>query len=89
MAIYKEIENEPKKVTKWLSKNERLGTEDFVCFFKDYLDYSSNNDEVHLKLFFLFNDEFDVYVNRKDFKYTIEFLETFDDLYWIKRLIKQ
>lgn len=83
MAIYKGIENEPFKVKQWLKKNEKLGAEDYVCFLTDYLDYDTDVKVNHLSIFFLNNEELEVYVDKDNFKYTIEFLETFNKLYWI------
>lgn len=82
MAIYKELKNEPQKVKQWLKKNEKLGFDDYVCFLTDYLDYDTDDKVYHLSIFFLNNEEFEVYVDRDDFKYTIEFLEIFNGLYW-------
>jgi hypothetical protein len=82
MAIYNMIKDEPLKVKHWLKKNEKLGAEDYVTFLIDYLDYDPNDNEYHLKVFFLKNDKLEVYVDRQDFKYTIEFLEVFNALYW-------
>jgi len=82
MAIYDRIKNEPQKVKQWLKKNEKLGTEDYVTFLIDYLDYDPNDNEYHLNVFFLKDDKLEVYVDREDFKHTIEFIETFNDHYW-------
>ena len=83
MAIYDRIKNKPQKVKQWLKKNEKLGTEDYVTFLIDYLDYLGGDNEYHLNVFFLKNDNLDFYVDREDFKYTIRFLETFTELYWV------
>ncbi len=83
MAIYKDIVNEPLKVKRWIKKNEKLGAEDYVCFLIDYLDYDINDNKYHLSVFFLENEELNVFVDREDFKHTIGFLEVFNDLYWV------
>ncbi len=83
MAIYKDIKNDPLKLKQWIKKNEKSGAEDYVCFLTDYLDYDTNNNEYHLSVFFLGNEELNVFVDREDFKHTIGFLEVFNDLYWI------
>jgi len=83
MAIYNGIKNEPQKVKHWLNKNEKFGSDDYVCFLTDYLDYDTDDKVYHLGVFFLKDEELEVYVDRDDFKYTIEFLEIFNELYWI------
>ncbi|WP_282136019.1 hypothetical protein [Seonamhaeicola maritimus] len=82
MAIYHNLKDKPEKVKQWLEKNERFGADTYVTFLIDYLDYDINDEEYHLKVFFLNNEELDVYVNREDFKYTLEFLQKFNELYW-------
>ena len=54
-----------------------------VSFLTDYLDYDTDDKVYHLSIFFLNNEELEVYVDRDDFKYTLEFLETFNELYWV------
>ncbi len=83
MAIYKEIKSYPQKVKQWVKKNEKLGSKDYACFLIDYLDYDTDDKVYHLSVFFLEDDELEVFVDRDDFKYTIEFLEIFNELYWV------
>lgn len=82
MAIYQKVKNNPDLVQDWLKKNEQFGTKDYILFLTEYLDYIIDNTEYHLKVFFLGDKELEVYVDREDFKYTIEFLEAFNDIYW-------
>ncbi|WP_298342228.1 hypothetical protein [uncultured Algibacter sp.] len=78
MAIYKGIENEPQKVGKWLSKNKRFGGDKYVSFFVDYLNYSLKTN--HLKVFLIKDNSENLFVERGDFKYTIEFLKIYCQL---------
>lgn len=82
IAIYKEINDKPEKVNQWLLKNEKLGSQDYVSFLLDYLDYDTEDHVHHLNIFFLEDKDLKVFVEREDFKFTIEFLEIFDELYW-------
>lgn len=73
IAIYNGIKNEPLKVKRWLKKNETLGLNDFG---------NEPENGMHIQLYFLKDEQRKVYVDKEDFKYTIEFLETFNELYW-------
>ncbi len=82
MAIYKDIKNEPLKVKQWIEKNEKLEIMDYSCFLINYLDYDINDNEYHLRVFFLEDNALKVFVDREDFKHTIGFLEVFNEIYW-------
>ncbi len=73
----------------WVAKNEDLGAEKYVCFLMDYLDYDENNEEEHLKLFLLELSELEIYIDRQDFKNTIDFLEIFIELYWVQEILPE
>lgn len=55
----------------------------------DYLDYDENNEEEHLKLFLLELSELEIYIDRQDFKNTIDFLEIFIELYWVQEILPE
>ncbi|MEZ4801498.1 MAG: hypothetical protein R2797_01905 [Gelidibacter sp.] len=81
MAIYKAIKSDSKKVKKWLTKNESLGAEKYFMFSMDYFgDEDEIENEIHLRVTLFERKE--IFVNRKDFKYTILFTHTFNNLYW-------
>lgn len=82
MTEYHKIKSFKPELENWLTKNEKFGADKFVCFLIDYLDYDENDKEEHLSLFVHSATELDVFVNRGDFKNTIEFLETFNEIYW-------
>ena len=83
MAIYKKIQNSPQEVLEWLAKNEELGVEKYVCFLLDYFgDEDELEKEIHLKPFFLQDKQRQVFIDRKDFRHTIEFLHIFNHTYW-------
>lgn len=89
---YQLIKDNPLKLKDWVKRNERLGSEEFVCFFSsylDYLDYSEPETPYHLKVFISNFNEFDVYVDRKCFVNTIAFLEIFNKLFWEDEILPE
>lgn len=69
----------------WIAKNEYLGIEKYVSFLIDYLDYSEKPE--HLNIFIYSLKELEVYIDRSNFKNTIEFVEIFNNLYWKKDIL--
>jgi len=89
---YQLIKDNSLQLKDWVKRNERLGSEEFVCFFSSYLDYidhSETETPYHLKVFILDFNEFDVYVDRKCFENTIAFLEIFHKLYWEDEILPE
>ncbi|GGZ65670.1 hypothetical protein [Mesonia mobilis] len=82
---YCNIKKSNYELKKWVAKSEDLGTNNFVLFLIDYLDYSANPK--HLNVYLPYSKELDLYIDRKDFKNTIEFLEIFNELYWIQEIL--
>jgi len=77
---FKKINGNKIMTNEWLQKNKSIVDENFVLFFINYLDYSENPN--HLKTDFREDGVLDFYVNRRDFRFTIEFLELFNKLNW-------
>ncbi len=73
----------------WVSKNEDLGADKYVCFFLDYLDYDDDEKVEHLSLFIHSLKEVEIFVDRQDFRFTIEFLEIFNDLFWVQEILPE
>ncbi|WP_156875579.1 hypothetical protein [Lacinutrix venerupis] len=82
MKEYDKIKTSKLELRNWLTKNEKLGADKFVCFLLDYLDYDEEDKVEHLSIFVLSAPEMDILVNRADFKNTIKFLKTFNEIYW-------
>ena len=82
MTEYHNIKSSKSELENWLTKNEKFGADKFVCFLIDYLDYDENDKEEHLKLFVHSATDLDIFVNRANFNNTIDFLETFNNIYW-------
>ncbi|GAA4244942.1 MULTISPECIES: hypothetical protein [Winogradskyella] len=89
MVGYQKIKNSKSDLKKWVAKNENLGAEKYVCFLIDYLDYDENDQEEHLIIFVSNLKELNIYVDRQDFKNTIEFLEIFNELYWVQEILPE
>jgi len=79
---YEKIKNSQSDLKNWLTKNEDLGTVKYVSFLTDYLDYDKNDEEEHLIIYIYGLEDFEIYVERQNFKNTIDFLEKFNELYW-------
>jgi hypothetical protein len=81
---YYKMINSTSAVNKWIEKNENFGAIEYVTFLTDYLDYNFNGKEEHLKVPLSNFKEFEIFVDRQDFKNTINFLEIFNEYYWVK-----
>lgn len=81
VKLYVEVKNSKNLLQKWLKRNETLGSEIYACFIIDYLDYSE--DPFHLNVFIHSIREIEIYVDGKDFENTVQFLEIFNELYWV------
>ncbi|UWX54891.1 hypothetical protein NYZ99_19485 [Maribacter litopenaei] len=79
---YHKIANSDSDLKNWISKNKSFGADVYVCFLTDYLDYDENENEEHLKVFVPSLKDLEIFINRADFKYTIDFLEIFNYNYW-------
>ncbi len=87
LTEYHKIKNSQSDLKNWITKNENLGAEKYICFLIDYLDYDENNKEEHLKVFVHSSKELDIFIDRQDFKNTIGFLEIFNELYWVQEIL--
>nr|WP_321221376.1 hypothetical protein [uncultured Psychroserpens sp.] len=83
MAIYKVIKNDFEKVKKWLARNEHFGTNKYFMFSLDYFgEVDEIKNEFHLQVSFLQDSHKNIFIDRDDFKFTIEFTNTFNSVYW-------
>jgi hypothetical protein len=87
MTEYHKIKHSKSDLKKWVAKNETLGAEKYVCFLIDYLDYSEN--PVHLNIYLNTLNELNIYIDRQEFKNTIDFLEIFNELYWVQEILPE
>lgn len=82
---YHKIKHSKSGLKKWVSKNEDIGADEYVCFLIDYLDYSENAE--HLNVYVHSSKELEIFIDRKYFKNTIEFLEIFNEFYWVQEIL--
>ncbi|MBU2949715.1 hypothetical protein KO493_03275 [Tamlana agarivorans] len=83
MAIYKSVKEDNQKLRNWLVKNEHLGVNTYFIFLIDYFGEEDEMDnETHLNITFLEDEERRLFIDRKDFQFTIEFAHTFNKVYW-------
>lgn len=79
---FKKVRMTKAGTNKWLKKNEYLGADKLACFFIDYLDYDDDDKVENLKVFFHTAPNLKIFIQSNDFRYTIKFLEIFQELYW-------
>ncbi|AUS05334.1 hypothetical protein [Pseudotamlana carrageenivorans] len=81
---YEKIKNDSYKSKKWVVRNEKIAGNDCFEFLMSYYSYAHNPE--HL----LVVDErllgYNIFVDAKDFRHLILFLQTFDDLFWIQKI---
>lgn len=82
---YYKIKNSPSDIKTWIAKNEVIGAQDYVCFMIDYLDYNESDGEEHLKVYVPSTSDYEILIDRQDFKNTINFLEIFNAVYWVQK----
>ncbi|MBK5193967.1 MAG: hypothetical protein JJE07_12325 [Flavobacteriaceae bacterium] len=89
MVLYCQIKRAPSDLKKWVAKNEKLGADNYACFLLDYLDYDEEEKVEHLSVFVPSLKEINIFVELQDFKHTINFLEIFNELYWVEEILKE
>jgi len=87
LTEYQKIKDSQSDLKSWIAKSEDLGAEKYVCFLVDYLDYSENAE--HLSVYVHSSKDLEIYIDRQDFRNTIEFLEIFNELYWEKEILPE
>lgn len=78
MEFIEDIDKNSGVILEWLKKNEKLALDEFGLFWCEWLD---ENFET-ISLSFLHFKEFNVCIKDEEFENTIQFLSTFDKLYW-------
>lgn len=87
LHIYREIKHSPSDVKDWVAKHEVLATQDYACFLVDYLDYDVNAKHLNVNIYRI--KEFELYIDHEDFKYTVEFLTLFNDLFYTQHVLPE
>ena len=89
VITYLKIKESKTELIAWALKNEELGANKYVCFLLDYLDYDEDEKVNHLSVFVPSLKDLDIFVDRQDFKFTIEFLEIFNEIYWVQEFLPE
>lgn len=89
MIEYNEIKKSQTTLKNWVLKNEEFGANKYACFLIDYLDYKEYDQVEHLNVCVHFFKDFEIFIDRNDFKHTIEFLENFNELYWVQEILPE
>jgi len=80
LETYYKVKDNPKALKELVIKNEEIAVTEFSLFFLNYYDYQF--EPVHLNIYSKALQDFDIYVDFKDFDNTITFLDIFDKLFW-------
>lgn len=91
MAYYQTIKNSEEDLKKWTRKHIHRGTQLFSLFAIDYVDYIGNEvfgeEKCPLKPCLTFLPDFDIYINRQDFQYTLQFVDVFQELFHVRKIL--
>lgn len=83
---YETIKDNQDKLIEWVKKNESLGDKYFM-FGVHYLDYVG--EVPNLKLQTSPDENLEISLNIKDFKHINNFLNIFNDLFWVKEILPE
>lgn len=86
MILYQEIKKSNLDIMEWVINNKELGSNKYITFLIDYLDYDVDEKVEDLKVFVPSLKNINIYIARKEFKNTLKFLETFNELYWVQKI---
>lgn len=84
LECYYTVKDDPIKLKELVIKNEEIGLEGWWDFLLGYLNYCDN--AVLLRAFEKSFLGYDVFIDNNDFKYNIEFLDLFNDLFWVEEI---
>jgi len=73
----------------WATKNKHMGIVVYGDFFVDVLTYNKPKKNSPLKVKVNKLKEFDIIIDREEFKNTIEFLNIFNDLFWKQNILPE
>tara|TARA_R100000935_G_scaffold10692_1_gene21351 strand:- start:1822 stop:2340 length:519 start_codon:yes stop_codon:yes gene_type:complete len=84
LQLFEKVRDDPSALIKWLLHNEKLGAEDFLIF---WIEWMEEEDLVNPGINFFPNIEVKILV--KEFESTIQFMEVFNELYWTSDIVKE
>lgn len=80
-----DIDKDSGVIIEWLKKNEKLALDELGTFWIEWLEENFKS----ISPSFLYFKEFNVCIKGEEFENTIQFLSTFDDLYWESDLVEK
>ena len=78
LEVLENVREDHPALMQWLKKNENLGTEDFFLFWTEWLE---EKDEIIVP-WILNEKDIGLKFKAEEWKYTIEFLKEFNEIYW-------
>jgi len=78
LEVLQKVREDHPALMKWLKKNEKLGTEDFILFWTEW-----HEEELNIvKPYILEWQDLEIKFKGEEWKNTIRFCEVFNELYW-------
>lgn len=75
---YQNIKDSKEGIINWVKKNEKLGADQLSTFLMNLVDIDDNEKRIHV----CWISNIEIYVERKELKYLIQFSNIFYDLFW-------
>jgi hypothetical protein len=85
LEFIEDIDKNSGVIIEWLKKNEKLALDECGSFWCEWLDENFKT----ISLSFMHFKEFSVCIKAEEFENTIQFLSTFDKLYWQSDLVQK
>ncbi|KAB1066587.1 hypothetical protein F6U93_14310 [Tamlana haliotis] len=81
---FEAVKNDETQVKVWVIKNENIAGNACFEFLMNYYSYSDNPRNLLVVDYQLLG--YNVFVNQEFFKSLIQFLQTFDELFWVQKI---
>jgi len=78
LAVLENVREDHPALMQWLKKNEKLGSDDFCIFWIDWVD----EEQTTIDPCIMSEKELGIKFRAEEWKYTIEFLVEFNEIYW-------
>lgn len=78
LAVLENVREDYPGLMQWLKKNEKLGAEDFILFWIEWFDEEQEVVNTHIGK----ESNLGIKFKPEEWKYTIEFLKEFNEIYW-------
>src|SRR5690606_4913994 len=88
MIEYAMIKDSSSALKRWTFKNKEIGVAEYFGFFLDYFERSEDFND-NLTVLVLYPKGPEILIDRQYFKHSIEFIETFDELYYVREMLPE